>query len=131
VKAKHEFQNRKRNYLGRQRRRVFDRAATVRRLLTCFLATPVALLPRPLEPETGPAIFDRLRLDVVLGGVAVARVLRLVRFVTDDLPVVFLRISLIALFTMPEMKVSITPAMPLPVRSRSTPGNGLARHQQQ
>ncbi|UVC10793.1 hypothetical protein IHQ71_09535 [Rhizobium sp. TH2] len=117
MKRGREFQNRKRNNLGLQRR-VLDRAALVRRLLTCFLGARVALAPRSLEPDAGPAfLFDRLRLA---GGVSEVddRVLRLLRFVAVDFPVVFLSISLIALLTMPEMKVSITPAMPLPVWSR-------------
>lgn len=96
-----------------------DRAALVRRLLTCFLAVEVARAPLPLEPEVGPAfLLDRLRF-VVEDGVLAVRVLRLVRFVVVDFPIVFFRISLIALFTMPEIKVSITPAIR---DSRLSPG---------
>jgi hypothetical protein len=86
----------------------------VRRLLTCFfagaVALPVARAPRPLEPDTGPALRFLLRLAVVEEG-EVLRVLRLVRFVARDRMPDFFRISLIALLTMPEINVSITPDM--------------------
>jgi hypothetical protein len=105
-----------------------ERAELVRRLLTCFLAgdeeVPVARDPRPPEPATGPALRDLLRLAVVFAA-AVGLVLRLLRFVAVDLIPDFFSSSLIALLTIPEIKVSMTPDMPAPSRS-AAPGAQLS-----
>lgn len=83
----------------------------VRRLLTCFFAAGAAPDPRP-PPDAG---FARVVLagffvrDVVEAALVVF-VLRRVRFVVVDFIPVFLRISFIALLTMPETNVSTRPA---------------------
>lgn len=104
------------------RRLALERAVAVRRLLTCFLGAArtvsVAREPRPLEPDTGPALRFLLRFADVDDG-DVLRVRRLVRFVAVDLSPDFFRISLIALLTMPEISSSTMPAMPIPMNAKS------------
>lgn len=83
-------------------------------MLTCFFAG-ARPTPAPLEPPPLAAGFRFLaRLDVVDGELLVLRVLRLARLVVVDLTPVFFRISLIALLTMPEIKVSMTPDIAAP-----------------
>jgi hypothetical protein len=87
------------------------RAALVRRRLTCFLAGVVVFRAVAAEPLPAlPVDFARVVLffDVVL----VLLALRLVRLVVRVLPpIVFLRISFIALLTTPVISVSMTPDM--------------------